>query len=83
MGNLLRICVVQSPTLARAWNHFGNWCFKWGRTVIEKQNDLLTASDKILIDSYIPSEIIKKEDIYSILTRNKLPVDEEDIEVSK
>lgn len=82
VGDLLRISVVQSPTLAKAWNRFGNWCYKWGRTVVDKQNNLLTAADKVVIDGLIPSEVISKEDVYSILTRIKPPVDEEDIEVS-
>lgn len=83
VGNLLRISVVQSPTLAKAWNRFGNWCYKWGRTVVDKQSNILTNADKISIDGYIPSELTNKEDIYSILTRIKPPVDEEDIEVGK
>lgn len=81
VGNLLRISVVQSPTLAKAWNRFGNWCYKWGRTVVDKQNNLLTVADKVIIDGLIPTESINKEDVYSILTRIKPPVDEEDIEV--
>lgn len=74
--------MIQSPTLAKAWNRFGNWCYKWGRTVMDKQGNILTPADKVIIDGFIPAEVTNKEDIYSILTRFKPPVDEEDIEVS-
>lgn len=49
--------------------------------MVDKQNNILTTADKTSIDGFIPSELTNKEDIYSILTRIKPPVDEEDIEV--
>lgn len=49
---------------------------------MDKQSNLLTPADKVMIDSCIPPEVTNKEDVYSILTRFKPPVDEEDIEVS-
>lgn len=49
--------------------------------MVDKQHNLLTAADKQVIDGLIPVEVINKEDVYSILTRIKPPVDEEDIEV--
>ncbi len=49
--------------------------------MVDKQNNILTAADKLIIDSLIPPEVTNKEDVYSILTRIKPPVDEEDIEV--
>ena len=51
--------------------------------MVDKQNNLLTAADKVVIDGFIPSEVINKEDVYSILTRIKPAVDEEDIEVEE
>ena len=81
VGNLLQISVVQSPTYAKAWNRFGNWCYSWGRAVLDRPSSSLTPEDKEIIDGFIPADIANKEIVYKILTHNKPKHDEEDIEV--
>lgn len=82
VGNLLQISVAQSPTYAKAWNRFGDWCYSWGRAVLDRPSSALTPEDKEIIDGFTPVDIANKEIVYKILTHNKPKHDEEDIEVS-
>ncbi|XP_025837692.1 serine/threonine-protein kinase SMG1 [Agrilus planipennis] len=69
VGKILHFSVHQCATLAKTWNAFGTWCYRWGRKVVDHSSDLsnlLTEDDKLSIQQILPPET-KQEDLARVL----------------
>ncbi|XP_055710609.1 serine/threonine-protein kinase Smg1-like isoform X2 [Phlebotomus papatasi] len=87
IGKLIGASVRQCPDLAKAWNTFGGWCYKWGRKMVENRpssgdsNNLFQPEDISEISRAIPQatqEEISK--IVAILSEHQVPIEIDDIE---
>lgn len=87
IGKLIGASVRQCPDLAKAWNTFGGWCYKWGRKMVENRpssgdsNNLFQPEDISEISQAIPQatqEEISK--IVAILSEHQVPIEIDDIE---
>lgn len=84
VGKLLHFNVHQCTTLAKNWNAFGTWCYRWGRKVVDLSSNSvhsLTEDDKNSIQNLLPSETNEEDlsKIYSILSQTVTVLDDEDI----
>lgn len=84
VGKLLHFNVHQCTTLAKNWNAFGTWCYRWGRKVVDLSSNSthsLTEDDKNSIQNLLPPETTEEDllKIYSILSQTVTVLDEEDI----
>ncbi|XP_059616266.1 serine/threonine-protein kinase Smg1 isoform X2 [Phlebotomus argentipes] len=82
-GKLIAAAVKQCPDLAKAWNAFGGWCYKWGRKMVENRpsNTLFQSTDIAGIAQAIPEasqEEIKR--VVAILSEHQVPMEVDDIE---
>jgi PI-3-kinase-related kinase SMG-1 len=67
VGRLLQSGVKQCSEMPKAWSSLANWCYKWGRKMIESKTDSqgLRAIDSSAIIDLIPEA--QPEDVESIL----------------
>lgn len=78
-GGLLQLAATRCPSLAKVWTSLASWAYRWGR----KANDqLLTQSDKDAIYTLVPNTV-DVDQVFTILTHTKPPVDDDDIEVEQ
>lgn len=47
VGRLVWFSANHCPGLAKSWYQFGNWCYRWGKKVIEHQSSQNCLSDEI------------------------------------
>ena len=85
IGKLLQFSVHQSVGLAKSWNVFGTWCYRWGRKIVDYSSDVhnnLTDEDYAIIKNILhvgaSSDDVKQ--IVMILSQTRSNLDEEDIE---
>lgn len=89
IGKLISHSIQQCPTLAKAWGAYGNWCYRWGRKIVELRaekdekaglrTDTDIASIMALIPSISPNDI---EQISEILNQHKISAEDEEITVT-
>lgn len=84
VGKLLHFNVHQCASLAKNWNAFGTWCYRWGRKVVDLSSSSvhsLTEDDKNSIQNLLPPETSQEDvaKIYSILSQTVTVLDDEDI----
>ncbi|XP_022908365.2 serine/threonine-protein kinase SMG1 [Onthophagus taurus] len=87
IGKLLQFSVQQcNQTLAKSWNAYGTWCYRWGRKVVDSTStelsNILTEEDQTKIQQVLPPDS-KPDDlrrIYLILSQVRVFIDEEDID---
>lgn len=88
VAKLISYSIKQCPTLAKAWGAYGNWCYRWGRKIVELRADKddkagLSGGDVAAILELIPSASPKDIDrIADILNQHKVSADDEDVMVS-
>lgn len=80
VGQLLRLSVLNYPSLSKSWSHLAAWAYRWGRRVLDKTEYVLTQSDKEAMEFFIPDSVDKSK-VYEILCHTRPSAsDEEDIE---
>lgn len=95
-GKLLQFSVQHCINLAKSWNLFGTWCYRWGRKILHNRIDLaitLSNEDKLLIKTNLPSGISFEDldRVFNILSQprpdvnneKKSTVDEDDIDFNE
>nr|XP_018895690.1 PREDICTED: serine/threonine-protein kinase SMG1-like [Bemisia tabaci] len=75
-GRLMRLSALHCPSLRKAWHQFAGWSYRWGRRVLDQQDNVLNAEDKALVNQMVPSDS-DREKILNILTVTTLTNDEE------
>jgi PI-3-kinase-related kinase SMG-1 len=85
IGKLLQFSVHQCVGLAKSWNTFGTWCYRWGRKIVDHSSDVrnnLTEEDRLKIKNMLPSGASQEDlnQIVMILSQTRSNLDEEDIE---
>lgn len=97
VGKIIKNSVQQSPNLAKAWGAYGNWCYRWGRKMIECRMDPgsgggggdsnqagLRHIDIEKIRSFVPKTMSTESDlvrIVDLLNLHQVSADEEVIVV--
>lgn len=86
IGRLLRLAVVQCPQLAKAWSHFANWCYRWGRKAVDVTSEIggqLSAADKACVQAMLPQDASPSdlESVLNILGQTRAVADEDDIDL--
>ena len=87
VGKLVHLGVNQCPDLPSAWSSFAAWCYKWGRKIVDNPSSgLLTETDKIAIQSLLPTDVTE-EDLSTVIAilgqKNRVvPEDEGDIDTN-
>lgn len=88
VGKLLSRSVQQCPSLSKAYGAYGNWCYRWGRKIVELRTEKdekagLRASDLTNIKDLIPNASATDiELILNVLDLHKVSADDEDMVVS-
>lgn len=85
IGKLLQFSVHQCMSLAKGWNAFGTWCYRWGRKIIDHSSDVknnFTEEDHLVIKNLLPPGTPQDDfsKIITILSQTRSNLDEEDIE---
>lgn len=84
IGKIIHYSISQCPNLAKVWGALGNWCYRWGRKMVELRTEHgdkaagLRLCDITAITELIPNAA--KDDvteIVTILNRHHVPDDEE------
>lgn len=85
---LISYGIKQCPTLAKAWGAYGNWCYRWGRKIVELRADKddkagLSSNDVTAILELLPAVGAKDIDrIADLLNQHKVSAEDEDVIVS-
>lgn len=85
VGKLISFSIKQCPDLAKAWGAYGNWCYRWGRKIVElrSENDDksgLRNNDISNIMEIIPSASSSDiEQITVILNQHKILAEDEEV----
>ena len=82
VGKLLQSGVKQCPQMPKVWSSLANWCYRWGRKMIESKTDSqgLRAIDSSAIIELIPeAQSEDVESILKILNEQQIIVEDEDI----
>lgn len=85
VGKLISSSIQQCPELAKAWGAYGNWCYRWGRKVVElrAETDGLRSIDIASIMALIPSASSSDIDcVTAVLNQHKLSAEDEEIIIS-
>ncbi|CAH1985475.1 unnamed protein product [Acanthoscelides obtectus] len=85
VGKLLHFCVHHCATLAKSWNVFGSWCYRWGKKIVDHSSGIKNNLSeehcqeiKQLLPVDTPEEDVAK--IFRILSQTRSVIDEEDID---
>lgn len=85
VGKLLHFSVHHCSTLAKNWNVFGTWCYRWGKKIVDHSSDIknnLSDEDCLEIKTLLPPETTEENltKIFLILSQTRSIIDEEDID---
>lgn len=93
VGKLIKYSIHQCPDLAKAWGALGNWCYRWGRKMVELRmehdgdnnraslrNSDINAITKLVPDTATDDDIAK---IVAILNKHQVSPDDEEIGVGE
>lgn len=85
VGKLLQFSVHHCGTLAKNWNVFGTWCYRWGKKIVDHSSDIknnVSEDDCLKITNLLPpdttEEVLTK--VFLILSQTRSVIDEEDID---
>lgn len=89
VGKLIKYSIKQCPDMAKSWGALGNWCYRWGRKMVELRIEHtdkagLRKTDIAAIQNLVPSA--SKDDIssiVSILNIHQVSPDDEEVSVSE
>lgn len=85
IGKLLSRSVVQCPSLSKAYGAYGNWCYRWGRKIVELRTEKdekagLRSSDLNSIKDLIPNASAGDIDLISnVLDSHKVSAEDEEL----
>lgn len=85
IGKLLSRSVIQCPSLSKNYGAFGNWCYRWGRKIVELRTEKvekagLRISDLKSIRDLIPNATDNDVDMISnVLDLHKVGAEDEDL----
>ncbi|KAJ8915770.1 hypothetical protein NQ315_004582 [Exocentrus adspersus] len=85
IGKLLQFSVHHCATLAKSWNAFGTWCYRWGKKIVDHSSDIKNnlSEEHCLEIKRILSRETSEEDLTKIcliLSQTRSVIDEEDID---
>ncbi|XP_056647970.1 serine/threonine-protein kinase SMG1 isoform X1 [Diorhabda sublineata] len=86
IGKLLQFSVHHYGSLAKSWNDFGTWCYRWGKKIVDHSSEIknnLTDEHCLEIKKLLPPETTEEDltKIFFILSQtNRNIIDEEDID---
>lgn len=88
VGKLLHFSVNQCVGLAKSWNAFGTWCYRWGRKIVDRggyPTTSLSDDDQLVIKNLLPPETTSEDltKITSILSQSRAVMDDEDIDANE
>lgn len=85
IGKLLSRSVQQCPTLSKAYGAYGNWCYRWGRKIVELHTEKdekagLRSSDLTSIKNLIPKASASDIELISnVLDLHKISAEDEEL----
>lgn len=85
IGKLLSRSVLQSPDLSKTYGAYGNWCYRWGRKMVEHRAEHdsragLRNSDLKTIVNLLPKSTVDDiESIMNVLDLHKLSGEDGDL----
>lgn len=88
IGKLLSQSIQQCPNLSKAYGAYGNWCYKWGRRIVElsvEKNEKagLRPTDLNCIKELIPNASANDIDMISnVLDSHKVSAEDDELVVS-
>lgn len=88
IGKLLSQSVQQCPDLSKAYGAYGNWCYRWGRKIVELRTEKddkagLRSSDLSNIKDLIPNASASDIELISnVLNSHKVSTEDEELVVS-
>lgn len=85
IGKLLQFSVHHYGNLAKSWNAFGTWCYRWGKKIVDHSSDIknnLSDEHCLEIKKLLPPETSEEDltKIFLILSQTRNIIDEEDID---
>ncbi|XP_060520485.1 serine/threonine-protein kinase SMG1 isoform X2 [Cylas formicarius] len=86
VGKLLQFGAHQCPSLAKSWNAFGTWCYRWGKKITDRSADINLSDEHCSeIRASLPSDTSEDDyaKIFRILSQTRSIVgggDDEDID---
>ncbi|KAJ8935611.1 hypothetical protein NQ318_017349 [Aromia moschata] len=85
IGKLLHFSVHHCGTLAKSWNAFGTWCYRWGKKIVDHSSDIknnLSEEHCLEIKKLLPQETDEDDltKIFLILSQTRSIIDDEDID---
>lgn len=85
IGKLLQFSVHHCNTLAKSWNAFGTWCYRWGKKIVDHSSDIknnLSEEHCQEIKMLLPVDTSEEDlnQIFLILSQTRSIIDEEDID---
>lgn len=87
VGKLLSRSVQQCPELSKAYGAYGNWCYRWGRKIVELRTEKdekagLRSSDLAIIKDLVPNASASDIELISnVLDQHKVSAEDEDLVV--
>lgn len=83
MGKIISHSINQCPSLAKTWSAYGNWCYRWGRKVVEQRWEKSSGIDNEAITGLIPSASQKDiQQIVDVLNQSKATADDDEVIIS-
>ncbi|XP_050514722.1 serine/threonine-protein kinase SMG1 [Diabrotica virgifera virgifera] len=85
IGKLLQFSVHHYGSLAKSWNAFGTWCYRWGKKIVDHSSDIknnLSEEHCLEIKKLLPPDTPEEDlnKIFIILSQTRNIIDEEDID---
>lgn len=81
IGKLLQSGATIAPEMTKIWSSLGNWCYRWGRKMVESKtsNDGLINSNAII--ELLPNEAQPQDvdNILRIINEQHISIEDEDI----
>lgn len=85
VGKLISSSIKQCPEWAKSWGAYGNWCYRWGRKLVElrAETDGLRNIDIANITALIPTASSNDIDcVAAVLNQHKLSAEDEESIIS-
>lgn len=88
VGKLIAQSTRHCPDLAKAWGAYANWCYRWGRKIVELRTETedkagLRSNEIACITALIPfASVADIDQVVAILNQQKVSAEDEEITVS-
>ncbi|KAG5885459.1 hypothetical protein JTB14_037040 [Gonioctena quinquepunctata] len=88
IGKLLQFSVHHYGGLAKSWNVFGTWSYRWGKKIVDHSSDIknnLSEEHCLEIKKLLPPDTTEDDltKIFLILSQTRNIIDEEDIDLNE